>query len=295
VAAGVGAAAGFASGLVGGSGSQEAEEEGPDTSNFISQEEMEAASEVPEAPGVDAYVNGANRPLLDQLEATNEQIESSEASILNMQEQRAAVQAELDSLTTRLGPNAPENARVRALQEQIASIDAELTATQANLVALQQQANTLTMRLERVAPAPGADLALIASLEGGTTSEAILRATRQADNSVNCVNYICTRMNIPPGIPNNAMYWVQNAMEHPEYGITVGNEPLPGSVIVMQPEHSYGHDVFGHVMYVERVDPDGTIWITDNNYPEMVRLQDLTSELNSPYIQYLYFPWETQA
>jgi surface antigen len=101
-------------------------------------------------------------------------------------------------------------------------------------------------------------------------------------------------MPIPPGIPGNAMTWIDNAIANPEYGITVGNVPLTGSVIVMQPEHSFAHDVFGHVMYVERVE-NGQIWVTDNFHHQPVLLNDMTDELAGPYIQYMYFPWQTQG
>ena len=101
-------------------------------------------------------------------------------------------------------------------------------------------------------------------------------------------------MPIPPGIPGNAMTWIDNAAAHPEYGITVGTQPLAGSVIVMQPEHSFANDIFGHVMYVERVE-NGAIWVTDNNNHTPVLLSSLTDELTGPNIQYMYFPWQTQA
>ena len=146
-----------------------------------------------------------------------------------------------------------------------------------------------------VTPGPGADMDLIRSLEGSRTNEAILRATHQADNSVNCVNWVCSRVPIPPGLPTNAKDWVQNAINHPELGITIGDHPLAGSVIVMQPEHGFADDRFGHVMVVERVDADGTVWVTDNFNHEPVLLSRLTNEVSGPNIQYLYLPWNTQA
>jgi surface antigen len=63
----------------------------------------------------------------------------------------------------------------------------------------------------------------------------------------------------------------------------------------MQPDHPFADDRFGHVMYVERVDPDGAVWVTDNFNHEPVLLSRLTDEVSGPNIQYLYLPWQTQA
>jgi hypothetical protein len=62
----------------------------------------------------------------------------------------------------------------------------------------------------------------------------------------------------------------------------------------MQPEHSFANDQFGHVMYVERVE-NGMIWVTDNNNHTPRLLNDMTDELTGPYIQYMYFPWQTHG
>src|SRR5690606_16222687 len=250
----------------------------------------------PEPAPLEAYMSAANRQLYDQIGEHEQQIAAEQENLENLRARRQAVEDQLNDLTSRLeaaGANT-ENARVQALRDEIANIDNQIASSEARIADLQTRINEIQTRLERVRPGPGADLDLIASLEGSRTIDAILNATRQEDNSVNCVNWVCTRMPIPPGIPGNAMTWIDNAMAHPEYGITVGDVPLPGSVIVMQPEHSFANGRFGHVMYVERVE-NGMIWVTDNNNHTPVLLQDLTDELSGPHIKYMYFPWQTQA
>jgi surface antigen len=92
----------------------------------------------------------------------------------------------------------------------------------------------------------------------------------------------------------NAYLWNDRAAALPQYGITSGNVPLVGSVLVLEKTHPYADPVFGHLMYVERVDNDG-IWITDNLHTEPVKLSALTSETSGTNLSYLYFPWHTHA
>jgi surface antigen/cell division protein FtsB/uncharacterized protein YukE len=296
--AGTGSGHGSSGGSHGsGSGSSGSAGAGAGTGSGGSSSDEEEAP-LPPPPPMDAYVNNRNQLVLDQLNQAQANLETNQTTLGTLEQRRAALVAEYDDLTARMaaaGGGVTPNARMRGLQEQIAALDREIAAATGNVDALNEQINALTERLDRITPGAGADLELISSLEGSQTSQAILNATHNADNSVNCVNYVCNRMPIPPGIPNNAYLWPENAARHPEYGITTGDVPLPGSVLVMQPEHAYGHDVFGHVMYVERVDADGTIWITDNNYHDPIRLQSLTDEIGGPYMTYMYFPWETGA
>lgn len=250
----------------------------------------------PEPAPLEAYMSGANRQLYDEIGASQEQIVAEQENLDYLQMRRQAVQEQLNDLTSRLDEAgaSTDNARVQALRDEIANIDGDIANSETRITDLQTRISDIQTRLEQVRPGAGADLDLIASLEGTRTIDAILNATRQADNSINCVNWVANRMPIPPGIPGNAMTWIDNAMARPEYGITVGSTPLAGSVIVMQPEHSFANDQFGHVMYVERVE-NGMIWVTDNNNHAPVLLNDLTSELSGPNIQYMYFPWQTHG
>lgn len=154
---------------------------------------------------------------------------------------------------------------------------------------MRQNMDTINARMALVRPAMGADLNLIRSMEG-TTNPIWLR-----DNTYDCVRYVIERVPVPPQIANHAYLWDDRVSELRRYGITVGQEPLPGSVLVMEREHSYANDIYGHVMVVERVDADGSIWVTDNIHPdEAVLLQNLTDELSGSNIKYLYLPWHTQ-
>jgi|GEM_PF-1320250 len=279
---------GSGSGQSGGSGSSA-------TDNYFGDEELEGPP--PPPPPLEAYVNAQNAPLLQQMEEQQQEIQTIQNNVNALNERRDTLTQELNDLTARMGGAAgvTPNARIRGLQEQIAAIDQEIAGAQDRIDQLSQSISELQTRLERVSPGPGADLDLIASLEGTQTSDAILNATRQSDNSVNCVNWVCSRMPIPPGIPNNAYLWPENALRHPEYGIKMGDVPLAGSVLVMQPEHPFADDRFGHVLFVERVDASGNVWVTDNFNHEPVLLSSLTDVTSGPTMTYMYFPWETQG
>ncbi|MFN8377636.1 MAG: CHAP domain-containing protein [Anaerolineae bacterium] len=254
--------------------------------------EPEATTEEPAEPQ-GTYFNQANQQLADQVAAKQTEIGQHQARVADLQNQRNQLQSQVDQMLQATGGQ--ETPRIRGMQQQLADMDALINGENSSIDQIQQQVDSIQARLAAVTPGPGADLELIKSLEGSRTSEAILRATHQADNSVNCVNWVCSRVPIPPGLPTNAKDWIQNAMNHPELGITIGDHPLTGSVIVMQPEHSFADDRFGHVMVVERVDPDGAVWVTDNFNHEPVLLSRLTNEVSGPNIQYLYLPWNTQA
>ncbi len=248
-------------------------------------------------PPLEAYANRSNQELLTQMQQQQAELETTQTNIDRLNTRRGELQTELDDLLARMNSagGVTPNARIRGLQEQIAGIDAEIAGAEGHIDDLQTSIQDLQTRLERVSPNAGADLDLIASLEDSQTSQAILNATRQADNSVNCVNWVCSRMPIPPGIPNNAYLWPENALAHPEYGIRMGDVPLAGSVMVMQPEHPFADDRFGHVLFVERVDASGNVWVTDNFNHEPVLLSSLTDVTSGPTVTYMYFPWETQG
>jgi surface antigen len=113
-------------------------------------------------------------------------------------------------------------------------------------------------------------------------------------NTQDCVNYIVGKIPIPDGMAGNAYLWNERAAALPQYGVTSGDVPLVGSVLVMEQAHPYADPVFGHLMYVERVDMDG-VWVTDNVHAEPVKLADLTDEVSGENIRYLYLPWHTRA
>jgi hypothetical protein len=102
-------------------------------------------------------------------------------------------------------------------------------------------------------------------------------------------------MPIPEGIARHAFLWDDKAQQLAQYGVTSGDMPLVGSVVVLEKEHSYADDTFGHLLYVEGVE-DGDVWVTDNLHPNQpVKLANLTDELSGPNIKYLNFPWHTRA
>ena len=250
--------------------------------------------EAPREIGVDEYVNSANRPLYNELVTKREQMSVVRSELDLLYAEREAKVQELTEFQARLAEFPGEVSpamqdRVGLLEASIAEVDERINDAEGRFLAIQTEADAIQARLDLVKPAAGADVALIQNIEGTQTSQWI------KDNTYDCVNYIVNRMAIPGHIPRDAHMWDQQAEQFRQWGITQGDVPLEGSVIVMEREHSYGHDVYGHVMYVERVDANGEVWITDNNYHQPIKLSDLTQETSGPYIKYLYFPWETRA
>jgi len=242
---------------------------------------------------LETYVSFHNRTAYENLTRKQNLLEISRNQLDELADQRAEQVSEIAALKNRLVSfdadiDVDNSPRVVALETQLAQTDSDINAVNHRIDMLQGDIGELTQRLERVAPGAGADLDLIAGLEGGNTNEWIKQ------NTEGCVNHIVHRMAIPEGIPADAYLWDDNAARLTEYGITSGDVPLEGSVLLMEPEHSYSDDGLGHLMYVERV-VDGEVWITDNDHAAPVRLSDLTEELTGDRLKYLYFPWHTKA
>ncbi len=246
------------------------------------------------AHSLDDYVSPINQPLYDQLTNDRSALASEQIRLDALLQTRASLNDDLTALKNRLASYDPKLdvntvPRVQVMQNQLNAYDAQITQSQQNVARLQSDISELTTRLDRVKPGAGADLKLIALMSHSQTAQWVKEHTQD------CVNYIANRMPIPPDIAQNAYLWDNKALQMPQYGITVGTTPLVGSVIVMEREHSYADHVFGHLMYVEKVDPSGGVWITDNNHSTPVLLTSLTQETTGPDIHYLYFPWWTQA
>ncbi|MBZ0298535.1 MAG: CHAP domain-containing protein, partial [Anaerolineae bacterium] len=244
------------------------------------------------------YVSAANRPLVDELIAKHQDLEDTQNRLTELLDSRTEKAAVLERLQA-AALNSDDKSlldRIDQLKKDITDIDTEMYYANDRLPGLQEEVDALQKRVDLISLGPDADLDAIRKLEGGETSQWIRDATHNEDNTVNCVNYIVNRMAIPGELPLNAHLWDDQAIKFADkYGIKVGTVPLEGSVIVMEREHSYANDIYGHVMYVEKVE-DGIVWVTDNTYPDkLVRLDDLTTELSGPYIKYLYFPWQTQV
>jgi hypothetical protein len=242
------------------------------------------AEEEPE----EEYVSATNAPLKKEFDEKKTLLEQTEARMTVLEAERADKADLLKRLEAVAAAN-PEDSQlqeqINQLKKQLTEIDSELYYGNEDIPKLREDIEALQKRLDIFKFGPDADWEAIRALEGGETSEWIRNATRNEDNSVNCVNYVVNRMPIPPELPFNAHLWDEQVMKYgPKYGITIGDAPLEGSVIVMEREHSYANDIYGHVMYVEKVDENGVVWVTDNNYMD-----------KPPYIHYLYFPYQTHV
>lgn len=238
------------------------------------------------------YISQANAPLLAHLNTRHMQLSQAQTQLNALQQERTTLQEDLVALRHRLYSDGgaaalTDNPAITALSAQINTLDDEILHVQATVNGLTPEVAALEARLAPLLPAQ-ADAQLLAALES-TDSPEYLKA-----NTFDCVNYIVQKFHVPPELARDAKHWVTLAAEHSEYGVTAGDAPRVGAVLVMQPEHPYADDVYGHVMYVERIEA-GEVWVTDNRYQEKpVRLTEITQETQK-YIQYLYFPWHTRA
>ena len=240
-----------------------------------------------------SYVSRANRPLYDALLADRAELANERANIEKLSVARADAAIESAALHDRLlaygETNIAATPRMQALNAQIATYDQEIRAAEQRAVQLESRIDATTARLIAVNPADNADVYLIRTLEGGESAPYVL------DNTRDCVNYIASRVPIPGELAANAHLWDERAAEFPQFGIRNGDAPKPGAILVMEADHPYADDRYGHVMLVERVDASGGVWVTDNNHAQPVRLDDLTAETTGPRVKYLYLPWFTQA
>ena len=247
----------------------------------------------PKRMSLDEYVSPINRPLYDKLQIAKSDLKDKSSALALLINQRKVAAEDLTALKNRMlsfDPSASveSNPRVIALQTQLDNWDVQIEALQTEVDQLQIDVNSMTERLERVAPGPGAELDAILALEGAENPQWM------KDNTFDCVRYVVDKLPLPGGVPRDALLWDDAALELPQYGITWGDVPLEGSVLQMDPAHSFADDTYGHVLYVERVDAEG-VWVTDYQNFEPIKLSDLTTEVSGENMRYLYFPWNTKA
>ncbi len=238
-------------------------------------------------PRPEEYLSGFNRARYDSLGEHMRLIDVKESELAALDSQRDAAARSAWMLRERLSANHPD---VIAAEDRLNTLTERMEKTARDLAESRALVETIQHRLELIRPGYGADVREIRAMES-YTNPVWLR-----ENTFDCVRYIVERMPLPAAIARDAHLWddLARSSELARYGITQGREPLPGSVLVMEREHSFADDIYGHVMYVERVDADGSVWVTDNHHAEPVRLSDLTDELDSPNMRYLYFSWHTR-
>lgn len=243
----------------------------------------------------DSYISAINQPLYGQLQREQHELANNQLLLSVIIQTRETRLQDLAALKNNLLSYDPRTdlqhtPRIQALETEIQGYDQQIATTRQTIQQQQATVHSLTDRLNRIKPGAGADITLIQTLEQGQTNQWVKA------NTQDCVNYIATRVPIPDGLARDAYLWNDQAAKLTQFGITSGNVPLVGSVLVMERAHSYADHTFGHLMLVQRLDADGAIWITDNNHPTIpVKLSDLTPETSGTNVSYLYLPWFTQG
>lgn len=93
----------------------------------------------------------------------------------------------------------------------------------------------------------------------------------------NCTWYVKSRRADIPNDLGNANTWYARAAA---YGLPVGSQPRAGAV------GTTGEGYYGHVVYVERVNGDGTILISEMNYAGLYSQRSRTANANE--FRYIY-------
>ncbi|MCA0457909.1 MAG: CHAP domain-containing protein [Chloroflexi bacterium] len=242
-----------------------------------------------------SYVAAINQPLYTVLQREQQGLSSNQLLLSVLMQTRETRLEDLTALKNNLlsyDPNTDlrHTPRVQALETEIAGYDGQIASTQQTISQQQATINSLTERLNRVRPGAGADVTLLQELEYGQTNQWVKA------NTQDCVNYIVSRVPVPDGLARDAYLWNEQAAKLTQYGVTGGSTPLVGSILVMEKSHPYADPVYGHLMLVQAVDADGSVWVTDNNHPTVpVKLGDLTTETGGSNISYLYLSWFTQG
>jgi len=239
-----------------------------------------------------SYISRYNRPLYNSLLNDQAAIARDDALITELRAERARTQGDLVALQNRLATAGVASAgtpQARALQGQLDYLDTQENAAQTRITEAGARIDDARERLLRVTPPDSADPSVIRGLEGAKSESYVLANTRD------CVNYVASRVAIPGDLAANAHLWDDKAAELTRFGIRVGDQPLPGAVLVMETDHPFASDDYGHVMLVESVGKDGAVWVTDYTHLNPVRLSDLTTEVTGERMKYLYLPWYTRA
>jgi hypothetical protein len=241
-------------------------------------------------PGAGEYFSIFNRSRLEQYMIDQQNLAAKQVGLSNMLAQRNSTEQSLHMLLEHAATDQrPELlALANHTEEHLRQLDLQIKGTSWDVNHLQTEVTTLHQRLELLRPAPDANVDLIRSMESAQSPEWLKNST------FDCVRYIVSKVAVPPAIARDAYLWNdQTAILH-EYGIKVGNIPMPGAVLVMERTHPYADPIHGHLMYVEKVE-NGEVWITDNMHPYPVKLSALTDQTSGPNMEYLYLPWQTHA
>lgn len=240
-----------------------------------------------------SYLANKNKPLYQLVVQKQADLREAQHEFAQMQEERGYKIEELQALKNRAlstdrAARLDSIPRYQVMRGELSTLNQDIQTQTQKIRGLEADLTLLNTRLDKITPAPGADPMLIQAMEGSETSEGIKA------NTQDCVNFIVTRMAIPGKLPTDAHLWNENIARMPEYGIRIGDQPLEGAVMVMERDHPYADDVYGHLMYVEKIEGN-QVWVTDNYHPEPVLLSDVTDVTSGPTITYLYFPWETRG
>ncbi|MFN8528491.1 MAG: CHAP domain-containing protein [Anaerolineae bacterium] len=235
------------------------------------------------------YLSAFNQARYQQMQFDQQVLPSRMAALAHLADQRDTAALTVRMLSEHSVTDASLNVELARQTEHLSDLNTQHDHLAGEITRLRQEIDTINARLQLITPEAGANLSLIRTMEGHQSPDWL------QNNTFDCVRYIVSRVNVPPDIARDAYLWDDQAAQLDQYGIRTGTVPLPGSILVMERDHPYADPRFGHVMLVDHVDPDGSIWITDNLHPNTpVLLQTLTDQILLK-VKYLYLPWFTRA
>ena len=266
----------------------------------------ESLSDAVSRIGVVLDLMGANRELMQQQAEDKKQVESKEEAQQEKLAEQEAAEKELASLQTELNDTFSKNkvllanlsqeelaeiakrdgivAEKEAFQKRLAEEKAKADAEAARIAeesrkALAAQASQATQTVATAtsyeAPAaastaPAAQTSSYTYTAGGgfPAVDPSFRASLNGGYFGQCTYYVFNRMAqvgtpIGHGLMGNANEWPSYARS---YGYSVTRTPSAGTAMVFQSGVGGSHPTYGHVAFVESVNADGSVYISEMNF-----------------------------
>ena len=233
----------------------------------------ESLSDAVSRIGVVMDLMSANRELMQQQAEDKKQVESKEEAQQEKLAEQEAAEKELASLQTELNDTFSKNKVLLAnlSQEELAEIANRdgLVAEKEAAAASTASTSTASTSSSTSTPAAPAQTSSYTYTAGGgfPAVDPSFRASLNGGYFGQCTYYVFNRMaqvGTPIGhsMMGNAAEWPSYARS---YGYSVSNSPSAGSAIVFQQGLAGADPTYGHVGFVEAVNADGSLYISEMN------------------------------
>lgn len=228
---------------------------------------------------------------VDQQEYRNilsDKIQSAMATIKQLESQVLAKKAQVDSMLTMLGTQQAQLAAAQAQQNQLLSynqqqqdaFNAQISSNNSQISQLEQERQQQIVANERFLQEGDGKIITSGACGGGYPASAVgpdgnWGCNYPQDNTVDnwgeynreCVSYAAWKVyqtyGYMPWMPGNAYQWPALAAG---LGVAEGSTPKVNSVAIIPPDFGGIAGSLGHAVWVEAVNPDGSILVSQYNF-----------------------------